>query len=91
MVCTRLICFFLRRGERPPSPNSFDFVDRLNIDADIVTKIEISPGTPFRFIPYEKFSEIIDLKEHTRWPPTTPELRGATISLSNSTLIEIGL
>lgn len=46
MVCTRLICLFLRRAERPPSRNSFDFVERLNIDATIVTKIEISPGTP---------------------------------------------
>jgi hypothetical protein len=45
----RLICLFLRRGERPPSRNSFDFVERLNIDAAIVTKIEISPGTPKRW------------------------------------------
>jgi hypothetical protein len=37
---------FLRRGERPPSCNSFDFVELLNIDAANVTKIEISPGTP---------------------------------------------
>jgi hypothetical protein len=46
MVCTCLICLFLRRGERPPSRSSFDFVERLNIDAAIVTKIEISAGTP---------------------------------------------
>jgi hypothetical protein len=30
---------------------------------------------PFRFIADEKLSEIIDLKEHTRWPQTTPELQ----------------
>src|SRR5215471_19075643 len=41
-----MICLFLRRGERPPTSNSFDFVERLNIDATIITKIEISPGTP---------------------------------------------